>query len=167
MKDLVAGWKLESFTWHSTQSLIDPGRSGGLYLSDETRAVKPFFPPNIPRIRAFNHHSLTDQCGGSGESGECKKALRDILIHLTLEDWSDEVRNEKRKVDLTGYPCLEKIGTDDVLGAVMKSQQYLEKEEAEVERTGKDWEGRREWIESNFRIMDIDEAERCVCCGKK
>ncbi|WVQ69553.1 uncharacterized protein L199_007773 [Kwoniella botswanensis] len=100
MKDLVAGWKLESFTWHSTGGLSDPGRSAGLYLSDETRAVTSFFPPNIPRIRAFNHPTFTDHCNGSGESCECKKALRDILIHLTLEDWSDEIRNEERKVDL-------------------------------------------------------------------
>ncbi|KAK6903439.1 hypothetical protein I203_106942 [Kwoniella mangroviensis CBS 8507] len=167
MKDLVASWKLESFTWHSTEGLMDPGRSAGLYLLDETRAVTSFFPPNIPRIRASNHHSLTDRCGGSGESCECRKALKEILIHLTLEDWSDEIRNEERKVDLIGYSCLEKIGTNDILRAVVESQQYLEKDEDEIQRTRKDWDGRREWIGSNFRILDIDEAEGCVCCGTK
>ncbi|WWD00880.1 hypothetical protein V866_007818 [Kwoniella sp. B9012] len=146
MKDLVACWKLESFTWHSTEGLIDPERSSGLYLSDETRAVTSFFPPNIPRIRAFNHHSLTDQCGESGESCECKKALREILIHLTFEDWSDEIKNEERK---------------------WKANNIWKKDEDEIQRTRKDWDGRREWIGSDFRILEIDEAEGCVCCGKK
>ncbi|WVW78147.1 hypothetical protein I302_100098 [Kwoniella bestiolae CBS 10118] len=168
MRELVANWNLKSFTWHSTAGLIDPGRDNALYPSDDPRAVTCFFPPNIPVIRAFNHTSLMDRCGGpSGEECECRKALRGVLIYLTLQDWENEESNEARRVELIGYPCLMGIGVDDLLEAVVESQRWLDHHEVEIERAKRDWIGRRDWLERKFRILEVDEADGCVCCGRK
>ncbi|WWC86629.1 uncharacterized protein L201_001506 [Kwoniella dendrophila CBS 6074] len=170
LEELTCLWNLESFTWHSKDGLIDrsgrnSGSGTGLSSSNETRPVTSFFPPKIPLFTAFNHKSLTERCMGKKEDCECGKALRGILVHLNSENWSDEEKNQERKVELIGYPCLIGISIDEILDAVVQSQIYLEKEDHEIEQAKMGWKSRREWLENNFSIMKVDEAKECICCG--